>query len=214
MSTTTRKRTWTIATAGLAVLAAGALGVAAGQQTGDEQASATGIGVHGDWTIEVVDEDGSVVERDEFQNSLSTVGETHLLRLLARDITQGFPQVLLQGDDPPCEDEDGEPSTCRLIVDGASGDPSDPEVFDTLVVEHDDSDRVLTISGTATASTDGDIDAVATDMRFCDREVAPEDCAGPSLSGRFTRATDLDYDLAEGQDINVTVDISFTSADG
>jgi hypothetical protein len=55
-----------------------------------------GIKVHGHWTIEVLNPDGSLVKHYEFDNALEPTGKTTLASLLTRNSSPGFWIVLLQ----------------------------------------------------------------------------------------------------------------------
>src|SRR5574341_1058320 len=62
------------------------------EQGGDPVAAETdgvgeGIQVHGDWVIEVRNADGSMAERREFENALTSAGSQYLDLVLARTAT-------------------------------------------------------------------------------------------------------------------------------
>ena len=168
-----------------------------------------GIKVHGHWTIEVSDPDGTLVEHREFDNALhEEYGAIALARVLARQRTlaywgieltsyaiQPYFKVELQ--------ETGDPGT------GA-------HMFKTLTVEFIDSGEnagTIILSGTATAHQDGKISYVQTNLHTVSPDQAP---SGPQFTGTlwsspFTESTlSPGIDVTEGQQVAVTVSISFS----
>jgi hypothetical protein len=59
---------------------------------------AEGISVHGHWTIEVKNPDGTLAERREFDNALQPGGKESLVKLLARQTSVGGWDIRLYGD--------------------------------------------------------------------------------------------------------------------
>src|SRR5258707_12036610 len=61
-----------------------------------------GIKVHGHWTIEVLNPDGTLVTHREFENSLHPLAPPFLSNLLSRQISPGLWSVLVGGPSQPC----------------------------------------------------------------------------------------------------------------
>ena len=86
MRTNGRKRTMSAAAALSLVIAlflGGRPTARAGEAAAQPGAASEGIKVHGDWTIEVRNPDGSLASRHRFQNALTTNGAANLTGLLA-----------------------------------------------------------------------------------------------------------------------------------
>jgi hypothetical protein len=82
MSTHTRKRVaTTVCVLVLAAFSANALGA---QTPGSTDARWKGIKVHGHWTIDIKNADGSLERRNEFENALVDDGVLMLVNILAR----------------------------------------------------------------------------------------------------------------------------------
>lgn len=165
------------ATAVAAALAVGAIGGSGG----GAEAAAEGIQVHGHWTIEVRDADGTVAERREFENALSRFGEEHLTKLLARTRTQGTWSVFIGDETFPS----------RFGIIGEAGG---------LAVNEEDLDgmsrvETLVLEGSVQANQTGDITRVRT---F-------------TSSAEFTaRALPSAIPVQQGQQILVRVEIGFS----
>src|SRR6266508_5833565 len=61
----------------------------AGAASSDADGVGEGIQVHGDWVIEVRNTDGSLAERREFENALTSQGQILLAGSLAREFHPG-----------------------------------------------------------------------------------------------------------------------------
>lgn len=141
-----------------------------------------GIQVHGHWTIEVRDPDGTVASRREFENALTQEGAEALISLLTdlRPAGLGDADWVVGLSDtsgtPPC------PSEC-FVVEGAG-----------LTVENLGSS--MRLSGAATADTDGTISRVRTIIGFL---------------VLFTETTNFaPASVAANQTVYVEVEISFS----
>jgi hypothetical protein len=75
-----------------------------------------GIKVHGHWTIEVRNPDGSLASRTEFENSLMGGGQETLVRLLARQAALQTETwfIDLEGTPQPCSDAQQQPIKCTI----------------------------------------------------------------------------------------------------
>ena len=174
-----------------------------------------GIVVHGHWTIEVRDPDGTTVERREFDNALATTGNMMLTSILGRDKTVGNWQVWttsLAGSEV-CEEPAGTADTQCHIAE--SGDPyaAFNNFFQTLVVSLPAGPPyTLNLSGSLTAQRDGSIQSVNTVLVFCGSAVASDACVGTGASSAWITDTLLPSPVAAltGQQVLVTVVISFS----
>lgn len=174
-----------------------------------------GIKVHGRWTIEVREPDGSLVSRREFDNALELTGAGALSRVLNRTETMGPWEVIIRGsltDKHPCIFSIGSSLAAGCLIVGSSWLTTSNNVFKTLQVTLGVDGRGLVLSGSASAQREGDIGIVSTFFWQCPATVAPGNCDHPQaqFSGRFTGTT-LASPIAvqEGQQILVEVTISF-----
>lgn len=183
--------------AGLALLAAAC---GASEAVPEASGPIEGIAVHGDWTIEVYDADGTLDERVEFENALQPSGAESLVQLLAG--TQVLPPdpswlILLLGDcDPACQ-------FGQSIEDGFDGGE-----LSVGVVGGGSEPSALVITGSRESAQAGTVESVSTSVRLCD----PDDCNQPG-SRRFTTKLLEPEDqvgIVEGQTVQVEVMISFT----
>jgi hypothetical protein len=188
--------------------------VASAPGTGD------GIQVHGSWTIEVSDPDGTSASVHEFENALDSSGASHLYSVLARGQSIGRWAVALTnsgaaaGGISPCINTSGNSFPCDLheVVPG-NVDATDPNVFSGLVLQNSPSG--FSLSGAVTAVRDGAIDRVFTKWSRCSGgSVTPDDCADQAspLFTTFTLKTLASADVINvlaGQSVNVTVVITF-----
>jgi hypothetical protein len=202
------------------LLLAGPEGASAGEAASAQPAGPVeGIEVHGHWTIEVRDPDGTLVERREFDNALASNGERFLTQLLARSQSLGNWQVRASCPvSAVCVDMDSDPISECLIVE--AGDPmaTQPYFFETLSVSAagDPGPYSLTLSGNLTAQLDGSITAVDTIVLYCGSATAPDDCVGAGVPPRegmsIVTGTVLPSPVAvlTGQQVLVTVVITFS----
>ena len=171
-----------------------------------------GIKVHGHWTIEVRDTDGSLVTRREFDNTL-TRGAIWLAETLGRVSTTGlwvisFDAAQIQDQDP-CLTASSQPIHCSINEPNDSP-PDAPNVFETLTVSVPDSGpnlNKLVLSGTATSQAAGTsiIDRVSTAVRICPSTTLPSECTvDVSTHQPFSNATMAPIEVVEGQQILVT----------
>lgn len=205
-----RRTIGTFATA--ALIAAGGstvLTAAGGQQEG--------IKVHGHWTIEVRNPDGSLSARHEFENELAEFGQQSLPLLLARSNTVGPWAISLTSNTPPCR-ASGSPIACLVFEPVPNFTPDGTSRFATLgpptVPTAGPNANALVLSGTLTAVADGSIDDVATVMLVCLPTKSPSECDRASaVAGdgqRFTRRVLPAIPVVAGQMIQVTVVIRFS----
>lgn len=168
-----------------------------------------GIKVHGDWTIEIREPNGTLVNRHEFKNSLiaggANSGNQLLAKLLGKTETALEWQVLIaNGQDAaggPCSDTNfvfGFVTRCHIIPANSTLWNIFGPVTKTLVV-NSTSAGTLELSGTVTAARAGAISVVETYVR-----------GNPSVYSFTSRALPSAIMVAAGQIIQVKVVISFS----
>jgi hypothetical protein len=168
-----------------------------------------GIKVHGHWTIEVRNADGTLVTHREFENALTSSGGGELASYLARSSTVGQWNVGLVGASVLFIDEPGP----------AAGAPNPGTVIGTLTVSAP-ANGTLVLSGSGTAPLSTTITSVFSEPSACQPTLAPSACnvasgnqTGAALGSlpAFTSATlPSPVDVTAGQTIAVTVTISFS----
>lgn len=159
-----------------------------------------GIQVHGDWTIDVYNPDGSLDEHHEFSNALGLRGGAQLINLLAGGLTTGgLWEIELS---PGCPSSTG--GTCSMPGIVAIGVDEDANgVFD-----------LLRLVGETTVEADAAIDRVVTNIGFCSSSVSPDACTNGENNNPFTARDFAAADtvpVSAGQTVQVQVDISFTT---
>lgn len=177
--------------------------------TGSDGGTQEGITVHGHWTIEVSEPDGTLVERREFDNALDEeYGALILARCLARKRTVAFWEIELTS-------YPKEPYFSVEIQE--AGDPgTGAHVFKTLTVElvdTGDNAGTIMLSGTASAHQDNKISYVKTNLITVSPNQAPSatQFSGTKWSSPFTETTlSPGVEVTEGQQVAVTVSISFS----
>lgn len=172
-----------------------------------------GIDVHGHWIIQVLDPDGELVSRNEFDNYL--VSRITLARILSREKTVGNWSIYVSGPhgDPLSRDR----RTCIIC------EPSDPQpdpyhYFPNLTVTREATTTghdKLVLSGRMTVEIDSSVGEVFTKLSTCDPTVSPADCPGSasvSRGGDFTGTIlpiGSEIPVTAGQEILVIVEITF-----
>lgn len=189
-----------------AFVAALAMVIAACGGSGVETAAggaSEGIQVHGHWTIEVYNPDGTLDQHVQFENAL--VGGAAIRDLLSRTKTAGPWLVELRSiipEDPACS------GACGIRE---SSWTSVSSVSDNLQVQGITGG--VRLSGSVVAELDGVIGRVLTFIGACLPTTAPSDCSNPEAAPPFTDKT-LDpadkVTVAAGQIIQVVVDITFS----
>jgi hypothetical protein len=167
--------------------------------------SREGIKVHGHWTIEVRNPDGSLVSHREFENSLATgangSGSSVLSSILGRANSVGLWDIHLGGS--ICGTSSA-PGPCELAEPGGG---TSPAIFNTLSVGVNAGKVVL--AGTATAQIAGAIVEVDTIASVCPPSNPP---SSPCLNhANFTVAfLGTPISVSAGQIVQVQVAISFS----
>jgi hypothetical protein len=126
---------------------------------------AEGIVVHGHWTLEVRNPDGSLTEQREFDNDLMTDGSVTLAQVLARQKTITGWDIGLMGTISPFLNDSGGQAQGMIVDSTFPG--TGRQYFKNLTIEVPTSGenlRKLVLSGTATAHQDGGIMEVRTHL--------------------------------------------------
>ncbi len=157
-----------------------------------------GVKVHGHWTIEVRDPDGTLVTRREFENLLRDTGAQTLARTLGRKISVGLWRVLIQG---PCA------GGCTIAETATS-----PSPLTVNVPTSGDNANKLVLDGTTNASLNAAATAVFTFYLQCPNTTPP---SAPCTTGAFSTFTSFTLpppgvSVQEGQQIKVTVVFTFS----
>lgn len=186
-----------------------------------------GIQVHGDWTIDVVNADGSVAEHRVFQNALLPSGPNAIASLFTQEVQANLWNIVLSGGDStagyydgePCQDTDGEGHYCRM---NEQHDPFNPfgDWDSANVTATKSPENEIVLEGSHTVNGDGQIVDVSTYIGTCSNSAAgpcPTSGSGGSTFG-FTRTTLINeggavapIDVSPGQSVQVQVVISFTT---
>jgi len=179
-----------------------------------------GIKVHGHWTIEVRNPDGTVVTHREFENSLLPLQGALLLALaLGRQNTVGGWSLLLTVASnqalAPCTTTAGG-TACQIFESGAGvvNGPGNNNIFDNLLVSSG-AGGALVLSGTAMAGQTGVIDTVFSRNDVCAPTVSLGACApAPGTNATttygFTEANvNPAVNVSNGQTVAVTVKFTF-----
>lgn len=183
----------------LIALVAASCGGAAPEAEGPSE----GIQVHGDWTIDILNEDGSLDRTLEFENAL--VGGSFIVSVLDGSVTPGQWLVRFNGgaSQGPC----------------LTSSPTFGDCVFTATTETDLSSASLTLNASGTAETDGDIAIVDTKFAICGGgNVSPVDCLAdydPLFDNGGLAVTEKALpevqSVSAGQSIQIEVVISFTS---
>ena len=179
---------------------------ASAQHESGGKAGGDGIKVHGHWTIDVRNPDGTLASHNEFENALrGDFGAPALARLLTRDHRLSSWQIQLNsgGNDGPCS-EQGQPARCHIYEPGTLIQAPSAE-FPTLALRTIQSQPggpfdLVEVTGNVTVTFAQPIYLVMTAMLF-GSEVMP-------FSERSLAPTGIQ--VAVGQTIYVKVTFSFS----
>lgn len=196
-----------------------------------------GIKVHGHWTIEIKNPDGTRVSRVEFENALTSGGATSLTGLLLGSEVQGGFIVFL-GDSTatttgPCSPGAGGLTACLLFAslinptpasfaDVTNGCPGGADCF-PLTIAPNATVTGISLTGSAIAGSNGQITDVSVGNLTCGpypttstspiNAASPSSCAAGSVANKYglTHATlSSPVQVLAGQTMAVTVIISFS----
>lgn len=195
-----------------AILVVSALGVVSPSAQQRE-----GIKVHGDWMVEVRNPDGSLAQRHEFKNALVGGGPLVLSRLLTRSGSVGSWLAYLGGDqvDDICRSLDSRASCVSTEIGVIHPNDAD-RIFPTLQVAYPptptgpDASKVQ-LSGSVTASFNGTIRRVGTNLSSCTPDTPPSQCSVGAGAFAFTeRILDAPIAVVAGQIVQFKVILSFS----
>lgn len=171
------------------------------------------IKVHGRWTIEVRNPDGTLAERREFDNALTTEAALALAEILQATTYRhtGWEINAWSGAaSSPFLDDSGNPARSRIV--SATFPASGRNIFKNLTVNipsTGDNRNKLVLSGTATAHRDGAINVVSTIIFKAPRSGTEIPYTGLQVDFTISSLASA-VTLAEGQQVVVTVVISFS----
>jgi hypothetical protein len=167
-----------------------------------------GIKVHGDWTLTVRNQDGSVAGRHEFRNALAAQADRSLAQLLAGDITPGRWQVSLYGNPSTFCNADGAPC---IITEVAGPYLSNSTNLTAAAATSGPDAGKLVLTGSVKIPNPGNIVLVNTVVARCSQSVAPVSCAD-GITSTFTvkDLTSSPVPVAANQTVDVVVVISFS----
>jgi hypothetical protein len=168
-----------------------------------------GIKVHGHWTIEVRNPDGTLVTHHEFENAYVPKGFLPLI--LGRQNSVGTWMLVLSGSlTPPCFTTG--PVACYIFETGVTVPANYAGSNASATMSVGSGIGALVLSGTVTAGENGEIDQVASDNWLCAPSISPSACI-PVTNGSvypFTMATlGSAINVSIGQTVAVTVSFTF-----
>ena len=187
------------------------------EATAQSGAPREGIKVHGHWTIDVRNPDGSLASHTDFENALvAGSGDKALSWLLARSNSTGHWRIAVSGDAGPMCVEPYGPENCEIYEPNVTGSNSNLTVSSPAT---GDNANKLVLNGHFTAGVNGSFTRVDTYLTLCSATYAPgAGCDEPgqtrdygSITVPFTHKTlDPGVAVAPGQQVQVTVVISFS----
>jgi hypothetical protein len=186
----------------------------AAAQTASPAGPREGLRVHGHWTIEVRNPDGTLVERREFQNALVIpAGANFLANVMGRARTVGGWRIDVFGGVQLCEDPAGGAATSCQITESTDAVISNA-AFKTLTVGVSGATPAETVlNGSMVAQRTGDISMVRTFDIYCAPSTSPAACPGGAVTGGdLITSTTLGAPIpvTAGQQVQVRVLISFS----
>lgn len=181
------------------------------------RAQGEGIKVHGRWTIEVRNPDGTVASRHEFDNALTAGGAVYLARLLGRDgvPTRWVIQLGRYSMMGPCQGgtyNTSTPDECFIVDPQSVPLPTGTAVFPNLTTAIGGPDGTqVVLTGHATALVSGHIEYVATRLGTCLSSTLLANCNSAGGGNYFTvRDLSQPLSIAAGQIVQVRVVLSFS----
>jgi hypothetical protein len=186
-----------------------------GESRGGQKES---IKVHGHWTIDVRNADGTLATHREFENALQTSGAKVLAHLLARlDTVQPDRWSIRIGEGAsgsgPCATPD--PAYCEIMESTYPGGLP-PRYFKTLTLSVNEAAASFVLNGTATAQRASQIDNLSTFVGECSQGSCNSgllfthvDLPAP-VNGSCSPNIQCAVSVVSGQIIQVSVTISFS----
>jgi hypothetical protein len=183
-------------------------------QAGDTAGPREGLRVHGHWTIEVRNPDGTLVERREFENALVIPSGANLLaNVMGRARSIGGWRINVVGGVQLCENPAGGSATSCEIVESTDALISNA-AFPTLTVSVSGATPAeAVLNGSLVAQRTGDISQVRTFDLYCAGSTSPAACPGGAVTGAdLVTSTTLaaPIPVTAGQQVQVRVLISFS----
>ena len=170
-----------------------------------------GIKVHGHWTIEVRQPDGTLLTRHDFENAVTATGRSYLVWFLAQARTAGLWSVTVSG--PLCSPDAFGNSSCKLVQ-ADSLHSEGGNIFKNLTVGLGNAlfPSSLTLSGSFTAASAGNVSSVGTGLGICNPLIeGPANCTASTLTPNFSGTTlSTPVDVQAGQIVQITVVFSFS----
>ncbi len=174
-----------------------------------------GIQIHGQWTIEIRNRDGSVARHLEFENSLVGDGPAVLALLLGRICRPRFVGAVPQRESESCSSSNSATGgVCALLVGGSAlaanvnaayalhnlarsrSERTQPYCYDpgpSLRAHRSLTGSSFTLSGQAYADTSTNIAAAGSQLAFCDgAPISPSQCAAETT---FVVGSFSEYDF-------------------
>ncbi len=198
---------------GLVVIPGSSTGTLSTTVTASSGNPSEGVVVHGYWTIEVFNPDGSLAEHHEFENTFHAEGKQLLSLIFNRQLTLGRWSIKFSGSPTyPCQNE-GSNDVCSICESNLP--VSKGSIFKNLTVAGtgvgDGSKFVL--SGSATIANSTNINAVSTVVEACLNGLSPFECASSSTVNQEYKMTYASVSptiaVQAGQQVQITVEISF-----
>jgi hypothetical protein len=168
-------------------------------------AAQEGIKVHGDWTIVVRNEDGTIAARHEFKNALLPVGAGNLAGLLAGNLSVGTWFIYFDSSLCARQHNDCYISTTRYPNQGLL---SSSNLVVTAGANQDYGKLFLT--GSLRAAAAGSIGQVVTMIMPCPGSVAATSCSSQGLSDFSQRLLSPAIQIVAGQTVDIIVVFSFS----
>jgi hypothetical protein len=188
----------------VAVVLAALLGTAAVSRAAEGGGTAEGITVHGHWTIDILNPDGSLDSHHEIENALQTGGAAKLARFLGRTNAPSLWQVYLYSSPGAPNCSSGSPA-CILSENNhvATGNGNLSVSVPASGLNQDK----LVLSGSLTSADARSIFRVLSGVGLC-----PSGSPGcvPSLDTSFSMKDFAPIAVAAGQIVQVTVVFSFS----
>lgn len=158
-----------------------------------------GIKVHGHWTIEVRNPDGTLDDRYEFENALLPGGGRYLIRALAGEVieSRSWNVALKNGvNSGPCG------GACLIGQVWQGGINLDS---DDLAFVADIATGIFQLNGSVVVIDDGEIEVVSTSV-IIDNQ--PDNIS--NRAGFTAKTLDTPIAVVAGQEVEITVEISFS----
>jgi hypothetical protein len=173
-----------------------------------------GIKVHGDWTIVVLNEDGTIAARHQFKNSLSAAGDADklLADLLAGNVSAGQWVIAFTAGNL-CNASNF--SGCSISQSGFASFANSKNLTVNVPTVGPDAKKLI-LNGSVKVTNAGTVDQVETRLTSCPGSVAPSSCVssvtfGYSIPNTFTfRFLPTPTPVVANQTVDITVVISFS----